>query len=91
MYPSHLDEHGRYTPTASRLAESTIIFDRKRNQQVMVVEGVVVLPVGAEVELLNPNVNATVVGVRLLAGNTMIPVQVSIDVDVPAEYWGDNE
>lgn len=45
----------------------TVIHDRERNRQVMRVQGVVVLPVGAEVELMYPNVKATVIGVRLLA------------------------
>jgi hypothetical protein len=50
-------------------------------------QGVVVLPVGATIELCNPHVNAEVIGVRLLPGSTSHPVGVCLDVKVPQEYW----
>ncbi len=62
----------------------TVIHDRAGNRQVMTAQGVVVLPVGSEVELMNPNVNAKVIGIRLLAGNT---ATVCLDVEVPDEWW----
>ncbi len=73
------------------LAGTTIVHDRARNMQVMRIRGVVVLPVGAEVELVDPNINAVVIGVRLLAGNENIPVNVCLDVEVPAAYWDEEE
>jgi hypothetical protein len=59
----------------------------------MRVEGVVILPIGAEIELVDPNVKARVVGVRLLAGfpprddREGRPAHVCLDVEVPEEYW----
>ena len=70
------------------LGGETIVHDRARNRLVMRIRGVVLLPIGAEVELTNPNVNATVVGVRLLAGTSTRPVHVCLDVEVPTAYWG---
>lgn len=89
MHPSHLNERGEYTPETPLLQDYTVVFDRARNEQVMRIKGVVVLPVGAEVELTDPHVSAIVTGVRLLAGNKTTPVAVCLDVQVPAEYWGD--
>jgi len=74
------------------LATETIIHDLKRNRAVMRIAGAVVLPVGAEVELCNPNVNAIVKRVRLLAGIPATattpehPVQVCLDCDIPAGW-----
>ncbi len=53
----------------------------------MRIESVLVLPVGAIVELTDPNVDTTVVAVRLLAGNTRMPATVCLDVLVPPAYW----
>jgi hypothetical protein len=66
----------------------TIVFDSKRQHQVMFLEGIVVLPVGSTVQLGNPNVDAIVVGIRLWGSN---PASVILDCDVPAEYWGDSD
>jgi len=85
-----LDANGQQVRLTPTLGETTVIHDRKRNIAIMTIEGVVVLPIGAEVELINPNLNATVVGVRLLApwdGK----VHVCLDVDVPEEYWDEEE
>ncbi len=65
------------------LGGETIVFDRAGNRQVMRIQGVVVLPIGAEVELPNRDMNATVVGVRLLVGTPTHPVQVCLDVQLP--------
>ncbi len=89
MAERETDEHGGYIVPEPHLGDMTIVHDRERNLQVMRIQGVVVLPVGAEVELSNPNVNAIVTGVRLLAGADEDPVHVCLDVRVPAEYWGE--
>ena len=86
------DEYQGYVPRESReysLGDYTVVYDRERNRQVMRLRGVVVLPIGAEVELTNPNVDAKVVGVRLLAGSRTGPVHVCLDVSVPKEYWSE--
>ena len=74
-------------PPMRELGPITFVHDRARNVQILQIKGVVVLPIGAEVELTNPNVNAVVTGVRLLAGNDRLPVHVCLDVDVPATYY----
>ena len=91
MDPSHLDQNGEYRLDLIKLGSKTFIHDRKRNMAVMMLDGVVVLPIGAEVELLRPNVNAVVTGVRLLAGTLTEPAHVCLDVDVPSEYWGEDD
>ena len=85
--PSHLNEDLEYHAPVHELRPETFVHDRARNEQVMRIQGVVVLPIGAEIELVNPNVNATVVGVRLLAGSEHVPVAVCLDVEVPEAYW----
>ena len=85
--PSRLNEDLEYHAPVHQLRPETFVHDRARNLQVMRIQGVVPLPIGAEIELVNPNVNATVVGVRLLAGSAHVPVAVCLDVDVPEAYW----
>jgi hypothetical protein len=85
--PSRLNEDLEYHAPVHELRPETFVHDRARNEQVMRIQGVVVLPIGAEIELVNPNVSATVVGVRLLAGSDHVPVAVCLDVDVPEAYW----
>ena len=85
--PSRLNEDLEYHAPVHQLRPETFVHDRTRNEQVMRIQGVVVLPIGAEIELVNPNVKATVVGVRLLAGSDHVPVAVCLDVDVPEAYW----
>lgn len=88
-----VDKEGMHTTPTLALDGRTLIFDRKRNMQVMRLDGVVVLPVGAEIELVEPNVNARVTGVRLLAGKPTtdesegFPASGCLDVEVPAEWW----
>lgn len=70
--------------TPTRILGQTLVNDLKNSRQLLWIDGVLVLPVGAEIELLNPNVSAKVVRVRLLAPalpqNT---VRVCLDVEVP--------
>ncbi len=82
-----VDEKGQYVIPELQLSAVTIVHDRARNRQVMRIQGVVVLPVGAEIELTDPNLTATVTGIRLLAGDSFTPAQVCLDVEVPGEYW----
>lgn len=88
--PKEHDEHGSFVPSEYDLAEETVIHDRARNRQIMRLRGRVVLPVGAEIELTDPNVTATVIDVRLLAGGPTWPARVCLDVKVPAEWWGES-
>ena len=83
----HRNEDVEYHAPVHELRPETFVHDRARNQQIMRIQGVVPLPIGAEIELYNPNVKATVVGVRLLAGSAHVPVAVCLDVDVPEAYW----
>ncbi len=85
------DGHRQYVVPTLRLAPYTLIFDRERQRQVMRVRGLLPLPVGAEIELLDPNVSATVIHVRLLAGDSDIPPSLCLDVSVPQEYWDRDE
>ncbi len=62
---------------------------RARDRQVMRIQGTVVLPVGAAIELTDPNLTATVTGIRLLAGDALTAAHVCLDVEVPGEYWGE--
>jgi hypothetical protein len=67
-----------------RLSGQTIVHDFDTQEQMFRIDGVVVLPVGAEIELVNSNVSAKVVRVRLLAAPTIEhPVTVCIDVRIP--------
>lgn len=66
------------------LAGETVIHDVDRNEAIAKLTSVLVLPVGSEVELVNPNINATVVRVRLLAAASEThPVTVCLDVKLP--------
>ena len=86
----HRNQDVEYHAPERELRPETFVHDRARNLPIMRIQGVVPLPIGAEIELVNPNVNATVVGVRLLAGSGNVPVAVCLDVDVPELYWGDD-
>ena len=76
----HRSEDVEYHAPVHELRPETFVYDRARNRQIMRIQGVVPLPIGAEIELVTPNVCATVVGVRLLAGSEHVPVTVSLDV-----------
>ena len=83
----HRNEDVEYHAPVHELRPETFVHDRARNLQIMRIQGVVPLPIGAEIELYTPDVKATVVGVRLLAGSAHVPVVVCLDVDVPEAYW----
>ena len=83
----HRNTDVEYHAPVHELRPETFVHDRARNRQIMRIQGVVPLPIGAEIELYNPNVKATVVGVRLLAGSAHVPVVVCLDVEVPETYW----
>src|SRR5215217_4056512 len=83
----HRNADVEYHAPVHELRPETFVHDRARNRQIMRIQGVVPLPIGAEIELYNPNVKATVVGVRLLAGSAHVPVVICLDVDVPEAYW----
>jgi hypothetical protein len=83
----HRNEDVEYHAPVHDLRPETFVHDRARNRQIMRIQGVVPLPIGAEIELVTPKVNATVVGVRLLAGSDHVPVAVCLDVEVPEAYW----
>ena len=85
--PIHQNADVEYHAPVRELRPETFVHDRARNRQIMRIQGVVPLPIGAEIELYDPNVTATVVGVRLLAGSTHVPVVVCLDVEVPEAYW----
>lgn len=55
----------------------TVVHDPLANRAIMRIDGHVFMPVGGEIELTNPNVNARVTRVRLLAGN---PAVLCLDV-----------
>ena len=83
----HRNVDVEYHAPVQELRPVTFVHDRARNMQIMRIQGVVPLPIGTEIELYNPTVKATVVGVRLLAGSAHVPVVVCLDVDVPEAYW----
>ena len=83
----HRNTDVEYHAPVHELRPETFVHDRARNRQIMGIQGVVPLPIGAEIELYDPNVRATVVGVRLLAGSAHVPVVVCLDVEVPEAYW----
>lgn len=70
-------------PAPHKLGARTLVFNLKENEQIFWLDGVVVLPVGSEIELMDPNVNAKVVRVRLLAGGDNVTHDVCLDVEVP--------
>lgn len=73
------------------LHQQTLVHDRSTARNVLWIDGVVTLPVGAVVELHDPetvtNVNAPVVGIRLLAAAGNHGPQVCLDVEVPEKWW----
>ena len=84
MTSERIDDHGAWKAVDRGLDSRTLVFDRARNQPVLWLQGVLVLPVGALIELTDPDAQAYVVGVRLLAGK---PMTLCLDVEVPHRYW----
>ena len=66
---SRFDQHGNLQAPQVGLAARTLVYDKLRSSQVMWLDGLVVPPVGATVELTDPNADATVVSIRLVAGD----------------------
>jgi hypothetical protein len=71
------------------IAPYTVVHDVDENRVLMRIAGVVSLPVGAEIELVDPNINVMVVRVRLLASpGDGQPMTVCLDVRrPPAASW----
>ena len=63
-----------------QVAAETLVHNLATNQPLMRLDGRVVLPVGAEIELSNPSSSARVMRVRLLATE---PATICLDVHVP--------
>jgi hypothetical protein len=86
------EEDGWRAMEERKLGKQTVVHDLNANRAIMLIDGVVVLPIGAEIELTNPNINVTVEGVRLLAGSltNLDEVVVCLDVKVPEEYYDPN-
>ena len=82
-----LNEDGSRATITPPAAEYTVVFDTRTQRQVIRIPGVVVLPVGSEVELMHPGTNVTVQRVRLLACSDKVAAHVCLDVEVPSEYW----
>jgi len=68
-----------------RIRNETYIHDRNRNWRLFSLKGVLVLPVGSEIELPYGPQSAIVTGVRLLSVSGVH--QVCLDVEVPQEYY----
>ena len=85
------NERGEPITPEVALAPKTLVMDIETHQQLFWIDGLVVLPVGTVVELAEPNVDAVVERVRLLAGGTQHPVMVTLDVRVPQKYWDEIE
>lgn len=66
-----------------KLSGRTLIFNLAEEEQICWLDQVLVLPVGSEIELMEPTVNAKVVRVRLLAGDDRVERTVCLDVSVP--------
>src|SRR5262249_9548381 len=84
------DDDGRMAkrPWMPKLTDETLVHDRHTNRQVARISAVVPLPPGAEIELPG-GLTARVVNVRLLHHGPTAAL--CLDVDVPAQYWGDDE
>jgi hypothetical protein len=83
------DERGEHVIPQVKLGGTTVVHDKARNQKVMELDGVVVLPVGSTIELPDSQDSAEVIGVRLLSPVDDYPAHVCLDVKVPREYWGE--
>ncbi len=70
--------HGRVEDV--HLAGETLVFDRSSNEPFMRLDGLLPLPLGAEIELVKPTGTAVVTRVRLLAGS---PSTLCLDVMRP--------
>ena len=63
-----------------QLAAQTLVYDRRSNEPFLRLDGLLPLPLGAEIELVKPTGMAVVTRVRLLAGS---PTTLCLDVMRP--------
>jgi hypothetical protein len=84
-----LGDDGAWQVERVKLEGHTVVHDVVTNRAFMTIDGIVVLPVGAEIQLASPNANARIIGLRLLPGLDHNPVTVCLDVTVPDEWWSD--
>ena len=63
------------------LAPQTLVYSRTHKVEVMRLHGVVTLPIGAEIEMLEPKGSLRVTGVRLLASVGDAPAMLCLDVE----------
>jgi hypothetical protein len=69
------------------LDNRTLVFDRSENREVMWIDKLLALPIGAEIELDDSGLRAKVVSVRLVAGTASRPMVLRLDVEAPFDYW----
>ena len=71
--------------------DRTLVFDPINARQVAELDGRVILPVGAEIELYDAGTHAhgsaTVTKVRFLNGSDDLPNQICLDVEVEDRWW----
>ena len=79
---SDVNERGEFEPLVLDLHPETVILDNQ-GTEIVRIKGVVPLPIGAVVQFGNPNVDATVIGVRLLCGPKGQPALLCLDIEVP--------
>lgn len=69
----------------------TRVYDPETNRTVATLQGHMILPVGSEIELYDPDTNshgtATVIKIRLLNGTPSTPNQICLDVEVDDRWW----
>jgi hypothetical protein len=79
---SDVNERGEVEPSVLDLHPETVILDRGQTE-IARIKGVIPLPIGAVVQFGDPNVDTTVIGVRLLCGPKGQPALLCLDVEVP--------
>ena len=89
MAEDRKNAQGEWVPVHRRLDPRTLIFDHKTDQQVMWIDGILPLPVGATIHLTHSTVDAVVVAIRLLPGSDQTAVTLCLHVAVPSHYWQD--
>jgi len=80
---------GNSNDNPARIVQKTVVYDKWAERQALVIDGLLVLPIGAVFQLWIPggdgNYDATVEGVRVLPGDNA--VQVFLDVKIPDGWW----
>lgn len=80
--PGQVNERGDGGPGALDLHPETIVLDRD-GVEVLRIKGVVLLPIGATVQLSTSTVDVKVIGVRLLCAPEGQPAVLCLEVEVP--------